>query len=98
MRLAQVCLCHRHLLGGIGQASLAQGAASAAAGLLEEKAALCFCQEKAWYRNYRGSEEHRPSKNSLGLKAYPLPPQMDQALLKILQQSNQKSLLSILLV
>lgn len=40
MMLAQVCLWHRHLLDGTGQASLAQGAVSSVAGLLVEKAAL----------------------------------------------------------
>lgn len=34
-------------------------------------------------------------KNSLCLKAYPLPPQMQQALLKILQRSDQKAVCSV---
>lgn len=95
MTLAQLCLWHRHLLDGIGQASLAQGAVSSVAGLLVEKAALYSHWEEPWYRNHQGSGEHRPSKNSLGLEAYPLPPQMQQALLKILQWSDQKSSCSV---
>lgn len=84
---AWVCVGHRHLQGGISQASLLQDCRR------RKQLSVPAGRIPGWK-----ASRLRGTPRTLGFQAYPLPPWVQQGLFKILQQSPQKTRWSVFLV